>query len=491
MYRRERNNNKFTLLFFFALIFIFILEFPLFSQERFRRIPPSPDPLPKLNLPEIESAILSNGLSLSVVRQENLPIIYLRLIILSGESSSPEDLPGLASFTANMLSQGTRDLSSSDIEEAIESVGGEFSSAVYPDYSIFSFAFLEDFLDDALNLLAEMILQPSFSKKEIDNVLRSMYYDLLGKNSDPEFIAKRLLFQILFKEHAYQNFSFNEDGLRKFEQKDIISFFDRYYRPENTKLILVGNLNLSTASRKVSSHLKTWRKSELQQFRLPPPKPIDKLKICFVNIPEAKEVTIYLGNAVSSISDQEFFPLLVFNQVLGGTPFSRLFMNLRESKGYAYFAFSNLESFKNAGVFYLNIKVKPEDTYFSIMESLNEIQRITKEKIPNFEIEQAKSYLIGNFPLKIETFDSLSLKVSEIQAFNLGEEHWEKYHETLMLINSENVFEATQKYPLNPPVVVIAGNINIISKYLQEFEEIEVYNPKGILQYIITKEEEE
>ena len=162
-------------------------------------------------------------------------------------------------------------------------------------------------------------------------------------------------------------------------------------------------------------------------------------------------------------------------------------MNLRESKGYAYYAFSNLELFKASGVFLVRAKVRPEVTYAAVNEALGEMKRITEQKFPSYEIEQAKSYLIGNFPLDIETLDNLSLKIAHIKAFQMGEEHWDKYYENVMLIDADKVFETAQKYPLLTPVVVIVGDKDILIDHLIEFEEIEVYK-KGILQYSIRKE---
>ncbi|MBA7698295.1 hypothetical protein ES703_106972 [subsurface metagenome] len=135
--------------------------------------------------------------------------------------------------------------------------------------------------------------------------------------------------------------------------------------------------------------------------------------------------------------------------------------------------------------------MRPEVTYSSIKEILQEIDKITKEEIPSSEIEQAKSYLIGNFPLQIQTFDKLSSRVSEIEALDLGEEHWSKYYENIMLVSSERVFETARKYPLLTPVVVIVGDKNIIIDHIQEFEEVFVYDNKGILQYTIKKGENE
>jgi len=483
--------NRIKLTVILPLLSLFLWGSPLLSQERFRKSPPYPEPLAELKLPEIKPSFLTNGLGVAVIQRDGLPVISLKVIIFAGESPSLKELPGMATLTANMLSRGVSYLTASQIEEIIESVGGNFSTYTYPDYSVFSFTFLEEFLDNALDLMSKMMLQPTFLRREIENIKRIMYYDLHEKNKDPEFVAERQLGRLLFRNHPYEKSTFNEDVIKNLNQADLVSFYDRYYRPNNSLFVLTGNINLQTAIRKVSRYFSTWRRKESEHPSLPPLEPYDKEKICLIDLPGAKDATIYLGNIVSPLRGQDVFPFVVLNQVLGGTHTSRLFMNLRESKGYAYYAFSELDFFKNCCVFFVKAKVRPEVTYPSIMEILREIEKITKEKIPSPEIEQAKSYLIGNFPLQIQTFDKLSSRISEIEALGLGEEHWSKYYENIMLVSSERVFEIARKYPLLTPVVVIVGDRNIISDHIQEFEEVFVYNNKGILQYTIKKGEDE
>lgn len=471
------------------LMILLSWKFPLLSQERFRKSPPNPEPLSVLELPAIDSYSLTNGLTLSVIQRDDLPVISLKMIIFAGESHSPENLPGLATLTTKMLSRGVSYISSYEIEEIIEFVGGNFETFTYPDYSLISFTFLEEHLEEGIELLSKMLLQPTFLKREIVNVKRTMYYDLVRKFEDPEFIAKRQLYRLLFNNHNYKKSTYNEDVIKNLNQKDIVSFFQKYYRPNNAHLVLIGNLNLPTASRKVSHYFRNWRRRDLKHSFLPPPKPNNKIKICQVDLPGAKDATIYMGNIVSTVTSQEIFPLIVMNQVLGGTPNSRLFMNLRETKEYAYWAYSEVEFFKNFSVFFVKSIVRPEVIYPSIMETLAEIKKITDKKIPSIEIEQAKSFLIGNFPLHIQTFDDLSTKVSEIIALNLGDEHWEKYYENIMLINSENVFEMVRTYPLLSPVVVIVGDRNKMLDHIIEFEEVEMYDIKGVFQYTLKKGE--
>ncbi|MCJ7581586.1 MAG: insulinase family protein, partial [Candidatus Aminicenantes bacterium] len=182
------------------------------------------------------------------------------------------------------------------------------------------------------------------------------------------------------------------------------------------------------------------------------------------------------------------FPLLVFNQVLGGTPNNRLFMNLRESKGFAYWAFSEVELFNQFGLFFIRAKVQSASIYFSVREIIREIQNATQNRIPNSDIERAKSYLIGNFPIKINSMDQFAQRISEKIIYNQGDDLWNNYYERLSLVNSDDVFKTVNRTSLLTPIVIIVGDKEKLYEYLINFDEVELYDQNGILIDKINKE---
>ncbi len=468
-----------TAFFLYLCMELLSLECPLLSQERFRKTPPYPKPQAALKLPDIQSTSLSNDLHISLINQDILPIISLKVIIFSGESSSSQRLPSLATLTARTLSNGASFLSADEIEERIETIGGTFSVSTYPDYSLLSFTFLDDYFDQALDLLSGMLLLPTFPEQEIENEKRSLYYELVEKIKDPEFLVKRQLLRLLFRNHRYNQINYNLDVIRNSAQEDFVSFHDNYYLPNNAHIILAGNLDFENASRRILYYFARWKRKELKLSSFPPPQPFAEKKICFIDLPEAEDATIFLGNIMPPASHPDIFPLIVMNQILGGTTNDRLFMNLRESKGYAYHVFSELEFYKECSVFLVKARVRPDVVYSSLEEIYKEIDNISSKRIPSLEVEQAKSYLIGNFPLHIQNLENLTSKIAEIKALNLGEEHWSKYNEKIMAVNPETVFETARKYPFLTPVVVIAGNSDIIIGQFRGKEDVEVFNERG------------
>lgn len=470
-----------------CICFLLSLGPALAQQERFRKSPPIPDPLPVLELPKVESVRLANGLSLAVISRPEQPFISLELVILAGESQSPQNLPGLASFTAEMISRGTPLVSAEDLEERIDAIGGDFSTTTTPDFSRFSFRFLDAFLEQALETLSLMVLQPDFSEREIVALKRTQFYDLRQKQRDPEFLGRRQLLRVLFKEHPYRQSFFNQDAFRNITRKDVRGFYDLYYRPNNALIVLAGNLNLAIAARRVSHFLNIWPKREIERPLLPPPQPNADERFCFVDLPKAKEVTLIIGNVIIPSAETDYFPLAVLNQVLGGTPFSRLFMNLREAHEYAYTAFSSLEFFRSCAYYAITASVIPSAATASIREILQELDRITRDKVTNFELEQAKSYLIGHFPVQISRLEQISRQISESLAFSVGDAPWERFNDGVSLVDADRIFEVAQRYLLLKPVVIIVGDGNVLLDHLRDLDRLEVYDFKGVLLYTYVK----
>jgi predicted Zn-dependent peptidase len=208
-------------------------------------------------------------------------------------------------------------------------------------------------------------------------------------------------------------------------------------------------------------------------------------KLCFVQIPREKDVHIFMGTLIPPKTSEDYFPLEVLNQVLGGTYISRLFMNLRESKESAYSAFSYLEFYRTCGVFYVHAHIKPGFIRPAVEEIQREIRIISTQRVPNEEIETAKSYLLGRYPLKFQTHADLSARTADMQALDLSDGHWDKYFENIMRIDSRSVFATAQRHSLFTPIVIITGDRAVLENI--GYEKIDVYNSNGELIQSVTK----
>jgi zinc protease len=470
-----------------ALLGVLALCGGLAGQDRFRKSPPLPDPLPELRLPAIESAALSNGLTVAVVRRPASPRICIRLVVLAGEADSPPKMPGVASVTARMIGRGAEMMTASEIEGRIEALGTELAVDISLERTVFAFDVLEEDLDKALEVLGTVLIRATFPERAFEGVLRTLTYDLSERRKDLEYVAKRQLLRHLFKGHPFRTGTYNEEVVKDVGRGDVIDFYERFYRPNNAVLVVAGDMNLQTASRRVSHHFNTWAFRKLERLYLPPPEPNLEPQVTFVDIPMAAEATLVIGNVIPGGTGPDHFPFAVLNQALGGTTGSRLFMNLRESKGYAYYAFSATDLHKTCGVFWVRARVSPEAVVPSIREILRETGPGIVERISSFEIEQAKSFLVGNFPLRNEALRDMASRAAQVRSFELGDDHWGRYTQNIMLVTPEKVMETARRVLEPPPVVVIAGDIRRLSEHIRDLDRVDVYDVQGNLKWTVKK----
>jgi predicted Zn-dependent peptidase len=315
---------------------------------------------------------------------------------------------------------------------------------------------------------------------------------MLQEEQNPEFVGRRQLHRVLFGNHPYRLGRYGQDTFRSIRRRDVHDFYRRFYRPNNALVVLAGNLNLTAAARKVSRYFSTWKEGGVLRQPTPlTPGTGGQERICLVDLPRAKDATLFVGNLIFPIDDPDSFPFLVLNQAIGGTPNSRLFMNLRESKEYAHFAFSEVELFRSGGVFSVRARVIPSACHAAVQEILGEVARISREKVSTFELEQAKAYLIGNFPLQVGRLEAMTQRVSEIMTYALNDAYWSKFLDSIMLVDADSVLRVGGRFLQAPPAVVIVGDKATLTEYLREFPRVEVYDIKGALLYTMLKGVEE
>ena len=463
-----------------------LLAGPAGAQERFRKTPPPPDPLPGQRLAPIESSIIPNGLNVAAVPWTAAPLMSLQLILDAGETRSPENLPGLATCAAHLFLRGTRFHSGADIEDLIESAGGRITLDVTQDHVFFTFLFLEESLDGVLNLLREMLITPGFSERELANLKFSLRYDLMEKNRDPEYVARRHLLRLLFQGHPYAKFAFDPDVIKNWNMRDLTVFFDRYYRPNTAHLVFIGDIQAPAAAKKAVRFLSAWQSRDVPAPSASALRVQDHDRVCFIDVPEAKVCAVAAGFLLPNPDIPGRFTLSVLNQILGGTTGSRLFMTLREGKGLAFSAFSEINYFRSGAVFIARALTPVATIVPSVQEMVRILRAPGREPIPPEEIELAKSTLIGNFPLRLARFEDFVARAGLIEAVGWGPEAWNRYYEPMWLVGPERVAETAARSLQSRLIVVIAGSKKDCDERLAEFETVEYYDAKG--QYLYRKD---
>lgn len=463
---------------------------PAFGQERFRRTPPLPDARPvELKLPEVRTAVLENGLTVATAVQPGALTATLMLVVKAGEADSPPDRPGLAGLTARMIGKGTKRLSAEYFENMVEAMGTELSAETRMDYTTVSLRVLPEQLDRAIFALRLMVLEASFSERELAAVRREAFWGLVDRMKDPEALARRHLFRVLFEGHPYRTAAYAEDVIKFIAAKDVAAFYEAFYRPANAAVIVFGAIDGETAARRVAGHFGGWQGAFPGRVAVPPPSPNARDRVCFVEAPNAPSAAVVAGNVVMDASGPDVFPFLVLMQVLGGTTRSRLFMSLRETKGYAFYAFSEAAFFRSCGAYWARALAPPETIVAAAREILREIEALAAAPAGPAEIEEGKSFLIGNLPARFESPEGFAEGLARRVALGLDEAQWDKGPERVKLVNADTAGAAARRHLAARPIVVIAGRPEWLGPVAEAFASVEVYDPAGTLVRTLVKGE--
>jgi zinc protease len=466
-----------------AIVLGLLLAGPVAAQERFRRTPPLPDAQRlELRLPRVEVAILPNGLTVATARRPGSGMVTLQLIIRAGEADAPPDRPGLAALTARMIGRGTKgpsQLSADYITNMIDSLGADFSVDVFMDYTVLTLTVLEDWADRAIYILRLISLEAAFNERELSAVRRAAYWELVQSKKDPEVLGWRQLLRVLFADSPYRLATHNEDVIKFITTRDVAAFYNRYYRPGNAAVIVSGDIDGPAMAQKIASHFGAWAGPAPERPEGLPPPPNGRQRICYVESPDLEAATVFAGNVIMTSSSPDFFPFLVLKQILGGTTTSRLFMALRETKDLATYAFSEMEVFRSCGVYWARVRVRPDAIVPAVRETERVIGGLADVPPPPSEVEEAKSYLIGSFPLRFESSAGFADWIARYVALGLGPAQWDGGTEAIKTVNVELVGETARKYLSGRPVVVIVGRPEWAARYLTGLGQVEIYDADG------------
>jgi len=435
---------------------------------------PKGGPNPKFTLPAIEKQKLSNGLEVWVVRQAELPIVSMNMVFKSGGTVDPTGKSGLASLTATLLDDGTRSRSAVEISNQLQDIGATLGTGSSWDAANVSMQTLTKNLDKALELYADVILNPTFPESELETTRRRALVGLMQRKDNPNAIASVVYNSLLYgKNHPYGNvMTGNETSIKSFKQSDLVNFYQTYYRPNNAVLIVVGDTSMSQIKPKIETAFAAWKPAQVPPMRVPDAAAFDRPGIYVVDKPGAAQSVINIGQVGVSRDNPDFYALQVMNTILGGGGSGRLFMNLREDKGYTYGAYSGFAFRRGAGPFTASAGVQTAVTKESVIEFLRELNGI-RGAIPvtQAEFEANKQSLIRSFPGGFETNGQISNQLGNLVVYNLPDSTFNEYISKVNAVMLADVNRVANKY-LTPEkmAIVIVGDRKAIELGLTQIE---------------------
>jgi zinc protease len=427
---------------------------------------------PKFALPSIEKNKLSNGLEVWLVKQSELPIVSMNLVIKTGGAAEPNDRAGLASATASLLDDGTKTRSAVDISNQVQAIGAQFFTNSGWDSSNVGMSTLTKNIDKALELLSDVVINPAFPETELENNRRRALIALLQRKDNANAIAQVVYSALLYgKNHPYgKSLSGDEASIKAISKADIQKFYDTYYRPNNAVLIVVGDTDSKILMPKLESAFTNWKAAEVPATDVPNPTMLAKPGIYIVDKKGAAQSVITIGQIGVSRNNPDFFALQVMNSILGGQFTSRINLNLREDKGYTYGARSGFEYRRNAGPFSASADVQTAVTKESVVEFMKELNGI-RGSIPvtRKELEYQKQSLIRRYPSGFETVGQISGQLSNLIIYGLSDSYFNEYISKINAVTIDDVSRVANKY-LTPDkmAIVIVGDKQVIEPKLKE-----------------------
>ena len=439
----------------------------LVAQERPDRTrPPALGPAPQLNLPPIQKRMLSNGLPVWVIETHKVPLVQANLVVLAGSGDDPAGKFGVASMTAAMLDEGAGSRSALELADAVDFLGANLTTGSTFDESVVRLNVPALRLGDALPLMADVALHPTFPAQDLDRLRQERLTALLQARDDPQAIAPRAFQRIVFGAmHRYGTSATGTEGtLKSFTSMDLRAFHDAFYQPSNATLVVVGDVTTDAVVPMLEKSFGAWKSTgAVRRPAVPTAPQLTSGQIYLVDKPDAAQSVIQIGWVGVARSTPDYFKIHVTNTILGGSFSSRLNQNLREEHGYAYGAGSGFDMRLSAGTFVARAAVQTDKTADALHEFFNELNGIGAKPVGNDELTRAKNYLALSFPGQFETAGDLSQQIEDLIVYKLPDDYYQRYVPEIQKVTAADVQKTATTY-IQPSkfAVVVVGDRKVI-----------------------------
>jgi zinc protease len=434
--------------------------------------PPLGPPKPFQLAPRLERT-LGNGLRVIVTRQTVVPKVSVTLTMLSGYASDPAELTGLASLTGEMIQEGTKTRPSARIREEIFGMGGSLSSATSQDYTSVSARGLSEFTPRLIDLIADVVMNPIFPEQELAIVKQQRLQTVQQQQASPQFLANREFRKQLFGSHPYARTSETAESINGIDRAKIVAFHESHYRPNNTFLLVVGDVQPDAVFAAAEKSFGSWSQGAVPEPAFPAPPALTGKHVYFVQRPNSIQSSIVVGNFAVKRDDPRWFELALANTIYGGAFNSRIVRNIREEKGYTYSPSSTFTAFANAGFYRFGADVRNDVTGATLSEVFKEIDLMRASGSDGEELAGAKNYMRGVFALQTATQGGLAATLNNVYIFDLPKNYPETFRSTiaeltpLRVKNGANVLLGS-----GDSVVVVVGDWPKVKEQMAGFKDI-------------------
>jgi len=450
-------------------------------NEDFRKTAPTALAPKSFEIAKPFEMTLPNGLKLVVFEDKRLPLVSYRLAFKTGDVNDPKDAVGLTSAVTSLLNEGTKTRASKQLAEEIERLGASVSASSSDDNTIVAASALSLYNSDVLTLMADVVLNPIFPESELALYKKNTIENIKFQRSQPAFLAGEQTAKILYGTHPYGIASPSAADVEKITREKLAAFHQKMFTPNNATLIVVGDVNRESLLKEIKDAFGGWKQGTIEAMKFDAPPVRTATTLTVVDRPGSLQSNIVLSNLAIDRADPDYFPVTVMNQILGAGASSRLFMNLREAKGYTYGAYSSFDTRRQAGNFQATAEVRTPVTGDSLKEFFYELNRVRNEKASDKELKDAKSYLTGVFPLRAETQEGLTNLLVSQQLYDLPADYLQTYRDKINAVTLDDVERVAKKYITADKIaIVIVGDAGEILPQIKPYsQKVEIFDAEG------------
>jgi zinc protease len=429
--------------------------------------------------PRVEKT-LPNGLRVIVARQTVVPKVTVMLTVLSGFSSDPADLTGLAQMTADIVQEGTGTRNSRQIRREAFGMGGSLSAAVSQDFSSLTARGLAEYAPQLIALVGDVAMNPTLPADELAILKQQHLQTVAQQKATPQFLSNRQFRRALFGDHPYARTSETEASVQTIDRAKIEAFHRDHYRPNNAILIVVGAVDPAAVAAAAEKTFGGWTRGDVPKPSFPAPPALTGRHLYFVQRPNSVQSSISVGNTSVKRSDPRWYELTLANTIYGGAFNSRIVRNIREEKGYTYSPGSVITGFADAGFYRFSADVRNEVTGPTLTEVFKEFDGMRSQGSDGAELAGAKAYLRGVFPIQTSTQSGLASVLNNIYVFGLPKDYPETYREKIAAVTPDQVKRAAQSlFGSENSVIAIVGDWSKVKDQLGAFKDITFVDVDG------------
>jgi zinc protease len=411
---------------------------------------------------------LDNGLRVLVAENRNAPLVSTRALVRSGADQDQPELAGLASLTADILDEGAGSRDAMRLAEDIGLLGGALGTGADWDATYISIDVLSRNADPTLSILADVTFRAMLPEDGFKRVKNERLTDIVQQRDEPAAIAGKRFANLLYGGGVYGNPIIGTDQtVGRITLEDVRRFYRAHYLPNNSSVVVAGDVTPAEAARLVETQFKAWERGTEPSRPTVSAQALQSSRIYIVDRPQAVQSEIRIGHIGVPRSCEDYFALSVMNALLGGVFNSRINLNLREKHGYTYGARSTFAFRRQAGPFVVAAPVRNEVTRESITEVLAELRRIRTGDIEDRELNDTKNYLTGVFPATVQTSSDIAGRLVDMELYGLPEDYFDRYRENIAAVGRDEIAHVANKY-LDPDraLIVVVGSASQIREPL-------------------------